>query len=74
MFTQIDNSLLDNFNLVFNIMFGAGVSQLIIWLYESRAKINSGATIDLSGQFLAQPINSDVVVFKNSINATISTD
>jgi hypothetical protein len=74
MFTQIDNSLLDNFNLVFNIMFGADVSQLIIWLYESRAKINSGATIDLSGQFLAQPINSDVVVFKNSINATITTD
>jgi len=74
MFTQIDNGLLDNFNLVYNIMFGADVSQLIIWLYESRAKINSGATIDLAGQFLAQPINSDVVVLKNSINATISTD
>jgi hypothetical protein len=74
MFTQIDNGLLDNFNLVYNIMFGADVSQLIIWLYESRAKINSGATIDLAGQFLAQPINSDVVVLKNSINATITTD
>jgi hypothetical protein len=74
MLTQIDNGILDDVYLGGNKMFGADVSQLIIWLYESRAKINSGATIDLSGQLLAQPINADVVVFKNSINATISTD
>jgi hypothetical protein len=74
MLTQIDNGILDDVYLGGNKMFGADVSQLIIWLYESRAKINSGATIDLAGQFLAQPINSDVVVLKNSINATITTD
>jgi hypothetical protein len=74
MLTQIDNGILDDVYLGGNKMFGADVSQLIIWLYESRAKINSGATIDLSGQFLAQPINADVVVLKNSINATITTD
>jgi hypothetical protein len=74
MLTQIDNGILDDVYLGGNKMFGADVSQLIIWLYESRAKINSGATIDLAGQFLAQPINADVVVLKNSINATITTD
>jgi hypothetical protein len=74
MLTQIDNGILDDVYLGGNKMFGADVSQLIIWLYESRNKINSGATIDLAGQLLAQPINSDVVVLKNSINATITTD
>ena len=74
MLTQIDNGILDDVYLGGNNIFGEYVSQLIIWLYESRAKINTGATIDLAGQLLAQPINSDVVVLKNSINATITTD